>query len=229
MMRNHIAILSSLLVGLAATLGTIVIHGFAVHTIVMTLRRNLQRGVIGVRLRVNMTCVTSATLIVLAWHLMEIALWAFALDICGAVADISAAIILGWQLHDCGFRHRIAAAMEAAGTTGSGVRKLRTRAKRFPPRHGLRHGPFGRRLTVAKIEAAEAWLEGREVRAVENDDKWPTSMRNLASFDDPTDTAARRADLVSALRASLPNTALADKVIEAIASGTGAACRRRRR
>jgi hypothetical protein len=92
MMPNHIAILSSLLVGLAATLGTIVIHGFVVHTIVMTLRRNLQRGVIGVRLWVNMTFVISATLIALAGHLMEIALWAFTLDICGAVADISAAI-----------------------------------------------------------------------------------------------------------------------------------------
>ena len=92
MMPNHIAILSSLLVGLAATLGTIVIHGFVVHTIVMTLRRNLQRGVLGVRLWVNMTFVMSATLIALAGHLMEIALWAFALDICGAVADISAAI-----------------------------------------------------------------------------------------------------------------------------------------
>ena len=45
----------------------------------------------------------------------------------------------------------------------------------------------------------------------------------LASFDDLTGTAARRAELVSALRASLPNTALADKVIEAIASGTGVA------
>jgi hypothetical protein len=31
-------------------------------------------------------------LIALAGHLMEIALWAFALDVCGAVADISAAI-----------------------------------------------------------------------------------------------------------------------------------------
>ena len=48
-MPNHIAILGSLLMGLAATLGTIVIHGFAVHTIIMTLRRNLQRGVLGPR------------------------------------------------------------------------------------------------------------------------------------------------------------------------------------
>ncbi len=92
MMPNHIAILSSLLVGLAATLGTIVIHGFAVHTIIMTLRRNLQRGVLGPRICVNMTFIMGATLIALAGHLMEIALWAFTLDICGAVEVISAAI-----------------------------------------------------------------------------------------------------------------------------------------
>ena len=92
MMPSHIAILGSLLVALAATFGTVVTHGFVVHTIVMTLRRNLQRGVLGVRLWVNMTFIMSATLIALAGHLMEIALWAFALDICGAVADISAAI-----------------------------------------------------------------------------------------------------------------------------------------
>jgi hypothetical protein len=85
-------ILSSLLVGLAATLGTILIHGFVVHTIVMTLRRNLRRGVLGMRIWLNLTFVMSATLIALAGHLMAIALWAFALNLCGAVADISAAI-----------------------------------------------------------------------------------------------------------------------------------------
>ena len=91
-MPNHIAILSSLLVGLAATLGTIVIHGVVVHIIVMTLRSNLQRGVLGVRIWVNMTFIVGATLLALTGHLMEIALWAFALDMCGAVGDISAAI-----------------------------------------------------------------------------------------------------------------------------------------
>jgi hypothetical protein len=81
-------ILSSLLVGLAATLGTILIHGFVVHTIVMTLRRNLQRGLLGMRIWLNLTFVMSATLIALAGHLMAIALWAFVLNLCGAVADI---------------------------------------------------------------------------------------------------------------------------------------------
>jgi hypothetical protein len=89
---SHIAILSSLLVGLAATFGTIVIHGFVVHTIVMTLRRNLKRGVLGMRIWVNMTFVVTATLLALAGHLAEIALWAFALDVSGAVANISAAV-----------------------------------------------------------------------------------------------------------------------------------------
>jgi hypothetical protein len=85
-------ILSSLLVGLAATLGTILIHGFVVHTIVMTLRRNLQRGLLGMRIWLNLTFVMGATLVALVGHLMAIALWAFALNLCGAVADISAAI-----------------------------------------------------------------------------------------------------------------------------------------
>jgi hypothetical protein len=89
-MPSHI--LSSLLVGLAATLGTIVIHGFVVHTIIVTLRSNLQRGVLGARIWVNMTFIMGATLLALAGHLVEIALWAFALEISGAVADISAAI-----------------------------------------------------------------------------------------------------------------------------------------
>jgi voltage-gated potassium channel len=92
LMPSHIAILSSLLVGLAATLGTIVIHGLAVHTIILTLRRNLQRGVLGRRIWMNMTFVMGATLLAFAGHLGEIALWAFALDITGAVADFGAAI-----------------------------------------------------------------------------------------------------------------------------------------
>jgi len=73
-------------------LGTIVIHGFVVHIIIVTLRSNLQRGVLGARIWVNMTFIMGATLLALAGHVVEIALWAFALDICGAVADISAAI-----------------------------------------------------------------------------------------------------------------------------------------
>ena len=92
MAPGHIAILSPLLVGLAATFGTIVIHGFVVHTIVISLRGDLQRGLLGARIWVNLTFVMGATLVALAGHLGEIALWALALDLSGAVTDISAAV-----------------------------------------------------------------------------------------------------------------------------------------
>jgi hypothetical protein len=92
MMPSNIGILSSLFVGLAATLGTMLIHAFVVETIVRALRRNLQSGGLGVRFWMNLTFVMGATLVALVGHFAEIALWAFALTISGAVADISAAI-----------------------------------------------------------------------------------------------------------------------------------------
>jgi hypothetical protein len=91
MTPRHIAILVPLLVALAASFGTLVIHGFVFHTVVMGLRRDLQRGVLGVRLWVNLIFVMSVTMLAFAGHLVEIGLWAFALDMSGAVADASAA------------------------------------------------------------------------------------------------------------------------------------------
>jgi hypothetical protein len=58
----------------------------------MTLRRNLLRGVLGVQLWVNLAFVVGATLLALAGHIVEIALWGFVLNICGAVPGFSAAI-----------------------------------------------------------------------------------------------------------------------------------------
>ena len=118
MMPSHIAILGSLLMELAATLGTIVIHGFAVHTIIMTLRRNLQRGVLGPRIWVNMTFIVGATL-----HCARRAFYGdHALGVRAGYMwrgrrHQRGHLFVGWQLHDYGFRHRIAATMEAAGTT----------------------------------------------------------------------------------------------------------------
>ena len=71
-MPSHMPIFSSLLVALAATFGTVIIHGVVVHTIIMTLRRNLQRGVFGVRLWANLTFVMGATLLAFAGHLVKI-------------------------------------------------------------------------------------------------------------------------------------------------------------
>jgi hypothetical protein len=91
-MPSHIAILIPLIVGLVVTVATIAIHGVVLHSIVMSLRRDLKRGLLGMRIWVNMSFVLAAILLALAGHLAEIGLWAFALDISGAAPDIGAAI-----------------------------------------------------------------------------------------------------------------------------------------
>jgi hypothetical protein len=92
MAPNHIAILIPVIVGLAATVATIAIHGVVVHAIIMSLRRDLKRGLVGVRTWMNMTFIMAAILLALGGHLAEITFWAFVLDMSGAVADIGAAI-----------------------------------------------------------------------------------------------------------------------------------------
>ena len=92
MAPSHIAILIPLVVGLAATVATIAIHGVVLHTIVMSLRRDLKRGRLGARVWVNMSFVMATVMLALAGHLAEIGLWALTLDATGAVADIGAAI-----------------------------------------------------------------------------------------------------------------------------------------
>jgi hypothetical protein len=91
-MPSHIAILIPLIVGLAATVGTIAIHGVVVHAIVASLRRDLKRGRLGARTWVNMSFIMAAILLALAGHLAEIGLWALTLDATGAVPDIAAAV-----------------------------------------------------------------------------------------------------------------------------------------
>ena len=91
-MPSHIAILIPLIVGLAATVATIAIHGVVLHAIIVSLRRDLKRGVLGVRTWMNLTFIMATILLALAGHLAEIALWALVLDTSGAVSDIGAAI-----------------------------------------------------------------------------------------------------------------------------------------
>ena len=53
MAPSHIAILIPLIVGLAATVATIAIHGVVLHTIITSLRRDLKRGRLGARIWVE--------------------------------------------------------------------------------------------------------------------------------------------------------------------------------
>lgn len=85
-------ILSTLLVGFAATLGTMVIHGLVAHTIIMQMRRDLERGWLGARLWVNLTFVSGTTLLALVGHILEVALWAFVFKLCGGIAGFGAAL-----------------------------------------------------------------------------------------------------------------------------------------
>jgi hypothetical protein len=92
MATGHIAILIPFIVGLTATVATIAIHGVALHNVVVSLRGGLKRGVLGGRIWLNMSFVMATILLALGSHLAEIGLWAFALDMSGAVPDFYAAI-----------------------------------------------------------------------------------------------------------------------------------------
>ena len=50
MAPSHIAILIPFIGGLAATVATIAIHGVVFHTIIISLRRDLKRGLLGARI-----------------------------------------------------------------------------------------------------------------------------------------------------------------------------------
>jgi len=75
MAPSHIAILIPLIVGLAATVATIAIHGVVVHIIIPSLRRDLKRGVLGVRTWVNLAFVAATILLALAGCFFLNAYW----------------------------------------------------------------------------------------------------------------------------------------------------------
>ena len=89
---NQIAITNSLLIGLSATLGTILIHALVVHNVIIRMCRDLKRGRIGGRIWENLTFIGCTTLLSLAGHFLEVTLWAFVFDVCGGVADFRAAL-----------------------------------------------------------------------------------------------------------------------------------------
>jgi hypothetical protein len=88
---NQISVLSPLLVGVATTVCTIIVHGLILALIVTVVRRDLLRGRIGVRHWANFLFVTNATLLALAGHLVEIGLWALSLLLCGEFSNLAEA------------------------------------------------------------------------------------------------------------------------------------------
>jgi hypothetical protein len=88
---NQISVWSPLLVGVATSFGTIIIHGLILLIIIAGVRRDLRRGRIGARLWTDLLWVTNATLLTLAGHVIEIALWALTLVLCGAFSHFAEA------------------------------------------------------------------------------------------------------------------------------------------
>src|SRR5271166_4764349 len=84
---NQLSVLSPLLLGVATTFCTIVIHGLMLGLIIAQVRRDLLVGRAGVGFWRDLTIVAGATLLALAAHLVEIGLWALVFDLCGEFLD----------------------------------------------------------------------------------------------------------------------------------------------
>ena len=87
----QLSLLGPLLVGLAAISCTIIIHGLILGLIIAEVRRDLRRRRFGVGFWKDLIFVINATLLALAGHLVEIALWALAFYGCGEFSDFGAA------------------------------------------------------------------------------------------------------------------------------------------
>src|SRR5258706_9976698 len=88
---NHVSMLNPLLVGVAATFCTIIVHAFIFGMIIREVRRDLQRAQVGVRFSTDFALITSVTLLALAGHLVEVGLWALTLELCGEFSNFAAA------------------------------------------------------------------------------------------------------------------------------------------
>src|ERR1700736_3479163 len=92
MKQTHtIAILIPLAVSLSAVVCTILIHALAVNTTVTFVRRERRLGRAGAGFWIDLSIVALVISVVLAAHLVEIALWAALFVICGEFPAFSAA------------------------------------------------------------------------------------------------------------------------------------------
>jgi hypothetical protein len=89
--ENQISVTGPLLVGVATTFFTIIVHALVLNTIIAAVRRYVLRGRAGVFLR-DVTLVMNATLLALAGHFVEIALWALSFVLCGEFSNFAAAL-----------------------------------------------------------------------------------------------------------------------------------------
>jgi hypothetical protein len=87
----HVAILLPLVIALAMTFCTIIIHALALIMIVHFVRRERRLGHAGVKFWRDITIVAGAALLALTAHLVEITAWAVLFVLCGEFPDLARA------------------------------------------------------------------------------------------------------------------------------------------
>jgi Ion channel len=88
---QEVAVLLPLMISLATTLTAIVVHGVVLAAIVRLVLHEYRLGRTGVHFWRDVGIVASATLLALAAHLLEIAVWAGVLEACGEFTRFAAA------------------------------------------------------------------------------------------------------------------------------------------
>ena len=86
-----------LLVGAVLLLASLLSYALAMSLLVRVTARLIQRGYAGPGLRKNLTIVALALLLTAAAHLTQIALWAVAFLLCGAITDFERAFYFSAQ------------------------------------------------------------------------------------------------------------------------------------
>jgi len=118
---NQIAVLNPLLIGVAATFCTIILHALLLGMIIWIVRRDLRLGRVGTRFWLDTIFITNVAMLLLAAHLAEIGLWALVLERCGEFSNFGAAYYhsavnyttLGDSAFAMSARWRLLAALEA--------------------------------------------------------------------------------------------------------------------
>ena len=80
---EDVAVVLPLLVSLVTTLATIVIHGFALIAVLHTVHRQYLLGRAGIRFWKDLAIIAMVIQLALVAHLVEVALWAAVLSLCG--------------------------------------------------------------------------------------------------------------------------------------------------
>src|SRR5712664_3922809 len=88
---TQISVLNPLLIGVATTFCTIILHALLLGMIIWIVRRDLRLGRVGTRFWLDTIFITNIAMLLLAANLAEIGVWALVLESCGEFSNFGAA------------------------------------------------------------------------------------------------------------------------------------------